>query len=216
MIPYPEPKVDTLRLFGHTYDLSLPDDRVAAAGRFAREIASRFQAARFRHVVHDSFYWLHESIHGRDEQVVPRIAGRIHGMRFRFLWIPFFTAWGVDDWRRWGFDEAWLQPNFFFDPRIPQVRLDSAASRARSLGMGLEIEFDGRVYTQPQFYDRLGPYLSVLESNPDLRWSSIVIYEGGGALVELARRKALRYRTLYKRLADVLDRYDSTSASGTK
>jgi len=213
MIPYPEPKLDTLRLYGQTYEVGVPDGRVAAAERFAREVANRFQSARFRRLVHNSFYWLYESVHGQDEQIVPRVGDRLHAMSFRFLWIPFFTAWGVDDWRRWGFDEAWLQPNYFFDPRVPQVRLDSAAVRARSRAMGLEIEFDGRVYTQPGFYDRLGPYLSILESSLDIRRGSIAIYEGGGALIELSRRKAFRYRALYKRLVDALDWNDSTFKS---
>jgi len=214
MIPYPEPMLDTLRVVGHTYRLSLPDERVAASQAFVRELGNRFKASRYSHLVLDSFYWLYEQVHGQDERVVPRIAGGVHTTGFRFLWIPFYTAWGVDDSKRWGFDEAWLQTNYFFEPRIPQVRLDSAVIRARSIGMGLEVEFNGTVYRQPAFYDRLGPYLSALETAPDLRKRSVATYVGAGALIELSKRKNLRDRALYERLVNALSWSDSTSASG--
>jgi Domain of unknown function (DUF4855) len=72
--------------------------------------------------------------------------------------------------------------------------------------MGLEVEFDGRMFSDSRFADRLAPYLATLERAPDLRARSIAIYEGAGALVRLSRSNDLRYRALYRRLVAVLGR----------
>jgi hypothetical protein len=97
-----------------------------------------------------------------------------------------------------------LQPNFFFHPDVPVVRFDSAVTRARAAHMGLELEFDRRLFTDTLFRDRLTPYLATLEKAPDLRNRPIAIYEGGGALIQLARSADAHHRSLYRRLVAVL------------
>ena len=63
--------------------------------------------------------------------------------------------------------------------------------------MGLEVEFDGRLFDDPEFTDRLEPYLSTLGSNPELRNRSIAIYDGEGALVSLSRSRTSPFPVLY-------------------
>jgi len=104
-----------------------------------------------------------------------------------------------------------LQPNYFFDLSVPQLRRDSSARRAQALGMGLVIEADGRVYTNPAFYDRFGPYLATLMEYPDLRSRPIALNEGGGTLVALSARKSARDRVLYSRLIQAFAVIDSTT-----
>jgi len=204
-VPYPEPKVDTLRLFGDRYDLGTVEGRSRAATAFVRSALGRFQTMRFRHLTLDSFYWMHETISGEEEQVVPLVAERVHAAEKRFLWIPFYGAAGVTTWKQWGFDEAFLQPNYFFNVSVPTTRLDSAVARARALGMGLEIEFDARLFTKPdQFADRLDPYLLVLDSAPDVRARSIALFDGAGALVRLSSSADPQYHRRYCGLVKVL------------
>ena len=70
--------------------------------------------------------------------------------------------------------------------------------------MGIELEFDRRMFESWQFADRLEPYLGLLESAPDLRGRPIAIYEGGGALLRLARSRDAWHRSLYQRLVTAL------------
>jgi hypothetical protein len=204
-IPYPEPKADTLRFFGERYDLGTIEGRVGATTQFVRSALARFPTMKFEHLTLDSFYWLHEAISGDEEQVVSLVAERVHAAHKRFLWIPYYGAEGVASWKRFGFDEAFFQPNYFFNPAVLTTRLDSAMARAREFGMGLEIEFDARVFTKPdQFADRLDPYLLALDRAPDLRARSIAVFDGAGALVRLSSSGDARYRRIYCGLVNVL------------
>jgi len=211
MIPYPDPKEQTLKFQSQVFRLDSMDGRARAVEAYITQAVARFRASHYSHLSLYGFYWLNESIHGADEALVPDVAKSVHRTGLKLLWIPFYTAWGVDAWRRWGFDEGWLQPNYFFNLGVPQLRLDSASTRAKSLGMGIELEFNGRVYSSPAYYDRLGPYLSLLEGDTTLRARAVTVYEGGGALLHLARSRNERERVLYDRFVQALSAKDFTA-----
>lgn len=210
MIPYPEPRSDTVRFTGITYDLHASAGRVAAVAAYVRDVQSRFGAARYAHLQLDGFYWLSETVRPADSATVVAVAGEIHRDGFRFLWIPYYFAAGLDHWRQLGFDEAWLQPNAFFNLQVSSLRPDSAAHRALALGLGVELEFNARLYTNPDYADRLAPYLEMLEQYPALRERSVAAYDGQGALIHLSRSAVPRDRALYARLVHVLTASDST------
>lgn len=207
---YPEPKAGSIRFLGGLYDLSTVDGRIAAASAYVDSAVRRFSSEAPHEVVLDGFYWLHESVHGDEERVVAGVADRIHAVGKRFFWIPFFSAWGVNRWKRMGFDEAWLQPNYFFHPELRASRIDSAVDIASRNGMGIELEFDGRLFTRaPDFGDRLMPYLDALRRTPAVRDRSVVIFEGSGALPRLGHQRDATYRALYCQLVRTLGSSES-------
>jgi hypothetical protein len=203
---YPEPRSGQLEFLGRSYNTVTTDGSAGAVAAYLQFAAARFRRAKLSQLQLDSFYWLHESIWGNEARVVAAVSSTVHGMGKRFLWVPFYVASGVEAWKTFGFDEAWLQPNYFFHPNLSVGRMDSAVTRATGLGMGLEIEFDGRLFTQaPDFGDRLKPYLDALERSPELRVRGVVVYEGSGALPRLSRARDRSHRELYCRLVTVLD-----------
>lgn len=204
MVPYPDPRADTLRFGGSMFSMHSDSGRAAASASFIREVIQRFRASRPKRATLTAFYWLYEGITAVDTALVPRVAKEVHAKGLRFLWIPSWGAGGAERWKSFGFDEAWLQPNYFFHPDVPSTRLDSALARARAAGMGLELEFDPRLFGSWQFADRLEPYLSALEGAPDLRTQPIAIYEGAGALIRLSRSRDAWHRALYERLVTIL------------
>jgi len=204
MVPYPDPRADTLRVGGLLYSMRGDSGRAAAVTRYLQEVMRRFTDRRLRNLSLVAFYWLNERVTDADTALVPRVGTAIRALGRRFFWIPYYTAAGNTRWREFGFDEAWLQPNYFFHPDIPATRMDSALSRARAADMGLELEFDLRMFTGSDFADRLEPYLSALESAPDMRAKPITIYEGAGALIQLSHSKDPRHRALYERLVAAL------------
>lgn len=203
MLPYPDPAEGALLFQGTRYDFRHPPERAAAAAAFAAVVAERFRDARYRSLRLAGCYWLQETAPDGDVPVITAVAARVHALGLRFLWIPYFTSQGWDRWRALGFDAAWLQPNYFFDRDVAATRLDSAVARAQGAGMGLEIEFDGRMLSDPRFSDRLEPYLAALWLHPELR-QSIAIYDGAGALVALSRRRRPAGRDRYEALARLL------------
>jgi uncharacterized protein DUF4855 len=204
MVPYPDAAQQDFTYGGRTYDLSDGEHRAAVVEQYIRDVVSRVTARRLPHLVFYGFYWLNEAVLPADSGLVARVTKTARGMGYGFLWIPSWGAAGAEDWRSFGFDEAWQQPNYFFHPEIGPARLDSAISRARGAGMGLELEFDRRLFSDTSFRARLGPYLDMLGRASDLRSRSIAIYEGGGALIELSRRGDAWHRELYGRLVAIL------------
>ncbi len=204
MVPYPNPKADTLRFGGLQYIMSSDSDRLASVDAYMREIVRRVHGKALRKVSVSAFYWLNEGVWDTDTALVSKVAKVAHRMGMRFLWIPSWGASNALRWRSLGFDQAWQQPNYFFHPDVPSTRLDSALQRARSADMGIELEFDRQLFSDAKFADRLGPYLATFESAPDVRRKGIAIYEGGGALIELSRRRDREHRALYDRLVAVL------------
>jgi len=204
MIPYPEPKVDSVVFQGTTYSMRSPDGRAGAVGGYARAATALFEQSRFSHLRLEGFYWLAENVGAIDTATVVRSAAQVHKIKKRLLWIPYYFALGQDRWRQLGFDEAWLQPNYFFDVKVPRDRLDSAARHAQREDLGIEIEFNAKLLTDSLHSERLEPYLDMLMAVPALRRRSLALYDGQGALLRLSRATTPAERALYARLVRVL------------
>ena len=71
-------------------------------------------------------------------------------------WIPWHRTPGCGKWRELGFDLAVMQPNFaFIQPtgglKLPNDnRLTDNYNRSRAVGLGVEMELNGRERTQWQ------------------------------------------------------------------
>lgn len=204
MIPYPDADIGSLEFAGQVYDVGTGAGRADAAAAYVSEVLRRFQAAGFAQLALDGFYWLREDAPASDVEVITRVAAGVHAAGLRFLWIPYYTAEGWKRWREFGFDAAWLQPNYFFNLDLPKSRVDSAAARALQNGMGLEVEFDGRLWADSMFCDRLQPYITTLRQQQQLRAREIAVYEGAGALMRLAVARDSGQRAWYQALGDVL------------
>ena len=204
MIPYPDSRSGTLNFGTGRFDLGTTRGRVAAAAAWVAAASERFARAGFHRLRLDGFYWLQETAPSSDAALLPQVAQVVHGRGLRFLWIPYYDSENWTRWRALGFDEAWLQPNYFFNRQVPPTRLDSAVARAEAFAMGLEIEFDGRLYADPVFADRLEPYVAALAAHPELRARAVAIYEGGGALATLASSHRASDRLRYEQLVAAL------------
>lgn len=204
MVPYPDTSQHEFVYDDRTYDLRDGAQRAAVVKSYLDDIRDRVQSLSLPHLVFQGFYWLYEGMRQGDSSVVSQVTTAAHAMGLRFLWIPSYRAGGATEWRAFGFDEAWYQPNFFFHPDVSRTRFDSTIATARSAGMGMELELDRRLFTDSLFRDRLTPYLDAFEGAPDLRNRSIAIYEGAGALIQLSRSANARDRALYRRFVAVL------------
>ena len=204
MIPYPGS--GKIQFAGVDYDLGTLNGRLDAIDAYTRQLIRRFGERRGQQLSLDGMYWLHEAAYPDDSGLVHAVAGVVHSHGLRYLWIPYFgeLAGGWSRWRALGFDEAWIQPNYFFNRSVPSTRVDSAIARARSAGMGLEIEFDGRLLRNPAYSDRLFPYLTSYLADSAVRRLPLALYDGGGALGDLSASRLPLNRVLYQLLAEVM------------
>jgi len=198
MIPYPASQVAALA--GDAPAMS----RDARVRTYVNDLVARFQAAQYSSLQLDGAYWLREEVPPEDIDLVKTTAALVRARGLRLFWIPYYRAQNWDNWRALGFDVAWLQPNYFFDPDLPVTRLDSAAALATETVMGLEIEFDGRAWSDPAFAGRLEAYLATLDHYPGIHAGPLALYEGGGALDILAQSHDPARRALYDSLDSAL------------
>jgi hypothetical protein len=130
---------------GRMEDLATPAGRQAVVSWYRDEAVRRFAEAKYRHLKLWGFYWMAEGVSEKDAATVRAVADAVHGAGLRFLWIPWFSAPGWERWKELGFDAAVMQPNYAFKSsthkgRVRRNRLDVNAAKARSVGMGVEME----------------------------------------------------------------------------
>ena len=75
----------------------------------------------------------------RSDIMLPHIAEYLHGLNCSLDWIPYYGSRGYDAWRSFGFDQVYLQPNYYWKP---QNDMDDVFRRIGELGVGLELEFE--------------------------------------------------------------------------
>ena len=195
-------------LDGRKLDFSKPDDRLAACDWYIGHALEKWRALTPKHLILAGFYFVPEYASPPNRQLLPLISRKIHERGLRFFWIPFWHAAGAGDWQTLGFDLASQQPNYFFHPELPPSRLQEACDFAHEHGMGLEMELDGRLISQPEiFAPRFDAYLKAFAGNGVKDSASMSYYEGGGAILQLAQSNNRTLHSDYDRLAHwVLDR----------
>ncbi len=208
MIPYPSAKA---RNFGDVdgdgrrEDLAKPADRLKTVRWFVDETLRRWRARKFARLRLWGFYWMAEHVPPADERFVQQACALVHARGYRMLWIPWYRAPGHEKWSALGFDCAVMQPNFaFLQPargaRLPnEDRLTDAANRARRLGMGVEMELNGRVARRWESRWNLTQYLNHGADALDgyLRGAVRAWYQGEGSIRELYESDNPACRRLY-------------------
>ena len=190
-------------LDGRKLNFALPADRAAACEWHIENALRRWQELAPKHLQLAGFYFVPERTVGGNARFLPLVAQRIHASGKQFFWIPYWQARGAGEWRQHGFDVAWQQPNHFFHPTVPDSRLEQACAFARQHDMGMEMEFDQRLLSQPQVYaPRFEAYLKAFEASGAGRESSIAYYEGGGTLLSLFRSNQPQVHRYYDQLAE--------------
>ena len=140
------------------------------------------------------FYWIAEHA-GDTRTIVNEIAGYLNELHYTFNWIPYFKSEGYSEWKTFGFNYAYLQPNHFFNETIPYSRLTDACQLAIAYGMDMEMEFDERVLTGWGY--RLKDYMKAFKENGIWQNKRLAYYQGGTALYQLSRSNKQEDQELY-------------------
>jgi hypothetical protein len=193
---------------GRALDFSSVNDREAACEWHINQALQRWRALAPKHLTLAGFYFVPESIGHSNPQLLPLAADYIHKQGLKFFWIPFWHAKRAADWQSLGFDLASQQPNYFFHTNLPESHLKTACDFARAHGMGMEMEFDDRMISQPEAYaPRFDSYLKAFVDNGVKDSASISYYEGGGTILHLASAGDKTIHAHYDRIAQwVADR----------
>jgi hypothetical protein len=194
-------------LDGRPLDFNRGEDRLAAYAWFTRQAHDRFTSASLQHLKLAGFYWLPEHVRPEDTSLTRFLADFSHQRGLKTFYIPYFNAAGSTNYREHGFDVAWLQPNYFFTPSIPEQRLHDATQIARENHMGVEMEWDGRALdasTSNTFAPRMWSYLKQFEADGVWANATVAHYEGGGALLKVSRSSDILAQQLFQQYCKLI------------
>ena len=166
-----------------TLDFSKNEDRVTACKWFVDQVRAAFDKMNYQNIELAGFYWLAEKSTDT-EAIMTSVADYLHQYKYSFNWIPYFNATGYSNWKLYGFDYAFLQPNYFFNTSTPISRLKEAASQAQKAGMAMEMEFDENVlayYNSPKA-TRLSDYMQAFRTYNVWDTQRIAYYQGNSAV----------------------------------
>lgn len=179
---------------GKMLDFSLDSDRIKACKWYIDHVRARFNEMNYKHIELAGFYWIAEEA-TNTRTIVNEISGYLNELKYTFNWIPYFKSDGYSEWKRLGFNYAYLQPNYFFNETIAYDRLNNACKIALDYDMDMEIEFDERVSSGWGY--RLKDYMKAFKENGI--WSSkrLAYYQGNKALHMLSKSEKENDKVLY-------------------
>lgn len=190
-------------LNGNVLDFRFQEDQLTAIKWYIDNLVDNFKKANLDNLELVGFYWIVESAKADMEGLTNKVSDYIHENNKKFYWIPHWGAVRNTEWKELGFDMAYQQPNHFFDKNVLDNRMNDACRTARSYGMGLELEFDYRVFHErpDSYYSRLETYLKAFEDNAVYEKSSIAYYTGTRALLDMALSDVPENKAIMDRLA---------------
>ena len=183
-------------LDGQQLDFSRNEDRIAACKWYVDMVVEKFAQHDFRNIQLAGIYWFPEH-GGFISTYMKQVAEYIHSKNLDYRWIPYYGAFGHADWKKYGFDYAYYQPNYCFSTTIPRQRLYDACAEALSADMGLEVEFDSNYA-----FERNVAYIDVYEELGILEKSNLAYY--GGTSFEYWKNGITEERAFYERLAKII------------
>lgn len=171
---------------GDVLDFKESSDRIRACKWYIDTVIKKFKDMNYKNIQLAGFYWVAEkSTH--TNVILNPIADYIKAKKYVFNWIPYYNAEGFSLWKSFGFNYAYLQPNYFFRDDVPYSRLNDACAQAKSYGMGLELEFDNNALKSYGKAYKLRDYMRVFKECGVWENSRLAYYQGSWSL------RALKY-----------------------
>ena len=218
-MPYPSKNVWGT-LDGEQMVMNNDAHRLKVVKWYIDEVQKRWKASNFKNIELAGFYWIAEKLTD-SRTLLLDVKSYVKQTGHYFYWIPYFGADGGKDWKQYGFDVAYQQPNYFFVKstvaKVPATRLNDACQFASRNNMGLEFEFDGNMLTDTLYQRKYTEYIDYFKANKVFDEAPIAYYEGGGYWNKIATSTDPVLVKLHKRLADLIAerqrRADKLSAS---
>lgn len=190
-IPSPSSEdIDWGEIDGKEMNMTTDVDKIKTVKWYIDEVLKRWISANLTELEFSGFYWVHEgeTQHTTDRYILPSISQYIKDKGLCFYWIPYFGAHMGADWKKWGFDIAYEQPNYFFrnlDKEWLPSRLDDACYFASKYNMGLEMEFDQEIFQSEIFHRRFEEYIEYFRNNKVWETAPVAHYDNRGTHYEM-------------------------------
>ena len=166
-------------------------------------LSERFNGCGFENLELKGLYWFEEIIQyglsSDEEELVAHFNESAHEKGFKTMWIPYYSASGIDVIDKLGFDAVTMQSGYAFDGSdetgtpAPQA-CDDCAAAAELFGMGMEFEVD---MNRNKYYDRFAQYVHSAYRAGIMDGGIMAMYQVGNHLYQSAVGSA-SIRNLYE------------------
>lgn len=188
---------------GEQLDFSNTNDRIKACKWYIDKVIEKFKAMKYLNIRLAGFYWVAEQS-SQTKDILYEISSYINNMKYTFSWIPYYRASGYTEWRTYGFNYAYLQPNYFFNESIPYSRLDNACAEAKAAGMDMELEFDDNALKNRGRDYKLRDYMKAFKENGIWKECRLAYYQGSWAVRSLKNSSEPEDNQLYYDLCEFI------------
>lgn len=204
-IPYPKRGEEIVLLNGKKVTNTLAE-RQKWINAYVQQVEAKWKAAGYTNLVFKGYYWLNETVISlEDEQLVEQTAQAVHKTGKAFIYSPHAASTNFANWKNYGFDAAYLQPNAFrLNLTDYNNRLHKAFLHAQINGSGINIEVDSYSLHQiEQGAERFRDYLQVAERYR-LQGQSLIMYQDIEMVSRMATYNSKTYNELYKELYEFM------------
>ena len=188
-------------LDGVAVDFATVEGQLKALRWYIDEARARFAALDCRYLELGGFYVVSEDLpvaygeteaerlncaYKRWESIVPALAEDCHAAGQGLYWIPYHMAPGYKYWKRLGFDQAWMQPNYYWDLHTPGAHpFEKTIDAVKEYGMGMELEFE---------YSLVSYVMAEMKEGPDAAGKMVFTETDVPALKEQFRDYLRRFK----------------------
>lgn len=179
-----------------TLDFSDSNDRIKACKWYIDQVRAKFNEKKYQHVELAGFYWLAEK--ATDTRgILNAVAIYLNKLKYSFNWIPYYGADGYNQWKSFGFNYAYFQPNYFFNESVPESRLQDACQKALDYDMHMELEFDDNALSSRGRAYRLRNYMRIFKQYGIWEKKRLAYYQGSASMLALKNSGNAADRKLY-------------------
>lgn len=157
-------------------------------------VISEFAASGYTNLELKGFYWFSESINyassSYESELVAYFNDYSHEKGYKTMWIPFYSASGIDEAKELGFDSVTMQTGYAFEggaevgTAAPEACRDAAAT-AKKFGLnGTEFEVDCNV---KEYNKRFAEYVSAAYGAGIMENGMITMYQVGDHLYRCSK-----------------------------
>lgn len=222
--------------WGDGLDFSRSEDQVKAYRWYIDQCRERFAALAPKYLELTGFYVLSEDLVARPDglnyaykrwdRILPPVAAYLHGLQYGFYWIPWNFAPGYDMKQELGFDEVWMQPNYYWD-ETGQKPLDKTVKAILEQDISMEFELEYSACTAvmkqpgmlapdagwqmtktladvPAFRGRFREYMTAFRSAGLYGRKPIALYSGHNTLWQLARSEEPDDQAFYREICQYI------------
>lgn len=149
---------------GENLDFSNNEHRKKAIKWIIDEQISKYTLGGYENLDMVGFYWFEEYLFNyeytsADIELINYTADYLHSLGLKFIWIPWYVAYGTTNWQSLGFDVACMQPNLLWMNSPDYGRVKDSIEYSKQYGMCMEMEIDPSVFYSKESFNRYLIYL---------------------------------------------------------